>query len=199
MLSKEMFCIFSIAALLSGCATSPEVIKQQKENAAVLHEKYENQLVNNGESYAYISGVPHKCETYPLKSSLFCAFVVDSIDGKSVDFTVPYEPFGRKEGYFPISYSRLLLKIPAGTHDISVHGGKDRPYSKNLTVFKSVTFEAGKYYGITDKVDKNEDVVNFISEYIPDINFPKSDKRYYKLTKTISQYVYPNSDEVAPE
>jgi hypothetical protein len=178
---------------------SPEVINQQNENVAALHEKYENQLINNGQSYAYISGVPHKCESYQLKSSLFCAFVVDSIDGKSVEFTVPYEAFGRKVGYFPISYSRLLLKIPAGNHDITIHGGKDRPYSKNLTVFKGVMFEAGKYYAITDKTDKNEDVVNFISEYLPDNNFQKSDKRYYKLTKTVSQYVYPNSDEVASE
>jgi hypothetical protein len=199
MLAQMALSGFLCAVLLSGCTTSPEVIKRHNDNVAVLHEKYENQLIDKGQSYAYISGVPHKCETYPLKSSLFCAFVVYSINGKSVEFTVPYDAFGSKVGYFPVSYSRLLLKIPAGTHDITVRGGKDRPYSKNLTIFKGVVFEAGKYYAITDKTDKNEDVVNFISEYVPDNKFTKSDKRYYRLTKTVSQYVYPNSDNVASE
>lgn len=199
MLSNKTLSVFVFSALMVGCATSPEETKQQYEKVAVEHQKYENQLIDRGQSHAYISGVPHQCESYPLKSSLFCAFVVDSVDGKPVEFTVPYVPFGHRIGYFPVSYSRLFLKIPAGIHDISVRGGKSRPYSKNITVFKSVKIEAGKYYAITEKIDKNEDAVNFIAEYKSDNNFPRSVKEHYKIIKPVSQYVYPNSDEVAAE
>jgi hypothetical protein len=196
---KKALVVFAAFSMMSGCATSPEALKEQYEKVAVAHKNYENQIVSEGQPHAFISGIHHSCEDAPVKASLFCAFVVRSVDGKPVEFTVPYDPFSRKIGYFSASYSQLLLKIPTGTHDITIEGGTSRPYRSNLTIFKGVSIEVGKFYAITSKIDKNNDEVNFIAEYEPDNNFHRSSKRHFKIIRPASLYVYPNSDKIAPE
>ncbi len=171
----------SVVAILIGCSTEQKAVMaaQNRADIEAAVSAYDNQLVRSGEPYAVLSAQPRPIDDV----AVFSPYQLLVIDGKKLERT-PYS-FTRARP-LPRDLAFSELKVPAGTHDLTINGGAIRAY---FTKFSNVKFEAGKRYVIVEEVAPDETITVHVSEYRQDKRFAPIDKEYYVIGKRISDAV----------
>lgn len=170
-----------VVAVLIGCSTEQKaaMAAQNRADVEAAVSAYDNQLVQSGEPYALLSAQPRPIDDV----AVFSPYQLQTIDGKKLERT-PYS-FTRARP-LPRDLAFSELKVPVGTHDLTINGGAMRAY---FTKFSNVKFEAGKRYVIVEEVALDETITVHISEYRQDKRFAPIDKEYYVIGKRISDVV----------
>lgn len=168
-------------AILVGCSTEQKaaMAAQNRADVEAAVSAYDNQLVQPGEPYAVLSAQPRPIDDV----AVFSPYRLLVIDGKKLEQT-PYS-FTRARP-LPRDLAFSELKVPVGTHDLTINGGAIRAY---FTKFSSVKFEADKRYVIVEEVAPDETITVHVSEYRQDKRFVPIDKEYYVIGKRISDAV----------
>jgi hypothetical protein len=168
-------------AILAGCSAEQKAVAaaQHKAEIEAAVSAYDNQLVQPGEPYAVLSAQPRPIDDV----AVFSPYRLLTINGKKLEGT-PYS-FTRARP-LPRDLAFSELKVPAGTHDLTINGGAVRAY---FTKFSNVKFEVGKRYAIVEELAPDETITVHISEYRQDKRFAPSDKEYYVIGKRISDAV----------
>jgi hypothetical protein len=170
-----------VVAILIGCSTEQKaaMAAQNRADVEAAVSAYDNQLVQPGEPYAVLSAQPRPIDDV----AVFSPYQLLVIDGKKLERT-PYS-FTRARP-LPRDLAFSELKVPVGTHDLTINGGAVRAY---FTKFSNVKFEAGKRYVIVEEVAPDETITVHVSEYRQDKRFAPVDKEYYVIGKRISDAV----------
>jgi hypothetical protein len=170
-----------VVAILIGCSTEQKaaMAAQNRADVEAAVSAYDNQLVQPGEPYAVLSAQPRPIDDV----AVFSPYQLLVIDGKKLERT-PYS-FTRARP-LPRDLAFSELKVPVGTHDLTINGGAVRAY---FTKFSNVKFEAGKRYVIVEEVAPDETITVHVSEYRQDKRFAPIDKEYYVIGKRISDAV----------
>jgi hypothetical protein len=170
-----------VVAILIGCSTEQKaaMAAQNRADVEAAVSAYDNQLVQSGEPYAVLSAQPRPIDDV----AVFSPYQLLVIDGKKLERT-PYS-FTRARP-LPRDLAFSELKVPVGTHDLTINGGAIRAY---FTKFSNVKFEAGKRYVIVEEVAPDETITVHVSEYRQDKRFAPFDKEYYVIGKRISDAV----------
>lgn len=175
------FGLLACIAILAGCSAEQKAAQAAQYRADIEEavSVYDNQLVQPGEPYAVLSAQPRPIDDV----AVFSPYGLLTINGKKLELT-PYS-FTRARP-LPRDLSFSELKVPAGTHDLTINGGAVRAY---FTKFSKVTFEAGKRYVIVEQLAPDETIAVHISEYRQDKRFLPIDKDYYIVGRRISDAV----------
>jgi hypothetical protein len=170
-----------VVAILIGCSTEQKaaMAAQNRADVEAAVSAYDNQLVQPGEPHAVLSAQPRPIDDV----AVFSPYQLLVIDGKKLERT-PYS-FTRARP-LPRDLAFSELKVPVGTHDLTINGGAVRAY---FTKFSNVKFEAGKRYVIVEEVAPDETITVHVSEYRQDKRFAPVDKEYYVIGKRISDAV----------
>lgn len=169
-----------IVALL-GCSAQQKsaMAAQNRADVEAAVFAYDNQLVQPGEPYAVLSAQPRPIDDV----AVFSPYRLLTINGKKLEGT-SYS-FTRARP-LPRDLAFSELKIPVGSHDLTIAGGAIRAY---FTKFSNVKFETGKRYAIVEQLAPDETITVHISEYRQDKRFAPIDKEYYVIGQRISDAV----------
>lgn len=172
--------LIALTAALVGCSTEQRAVQaaQQRAEVAAIVNAYDNQLVQPGEPYALLSGQPRPIDD----AAVYSPYRLQDINGKALD-SPTYSFWHARPLPRDLAFSEL--RIPVGTHDLTIVGGAVRKYR---TRFTNVKFEAGKRYAIADELGPEGTLV-YIAEYRQDKRFAPIDKDYYVIGKRVSDAV----------
>lgn len=172
--------LIALTAALVGCSTEQQFVRaaQQRADVAAIVNAYDSQLVQPGEPYASLSGQPRPIDD----AAVYSPYRLHEINGKALD-SPTYSFWHARPLPRDLAFSEL--RIPVGTHDLTIVGGAVRRYR---TTFTNVKFEAGKRYAIVDKLGPEGTLV-YIAEYRQDKRFAPIDKDYYVIGKRVSDAV----------
>lgn len=182
-LRNVLVCMTAIGAL-SACAALEKRAEETRKIVAAKLERFSNQLIKEGESYATLRFYPPVSRHYGYGT--LDPIPINVIKFDNTTLSGYEEDLGFLSSYQALQTPHIPLKVPTGSHSFvaGVANG-----SIGYVKFNNVNFEAGKHYILkTVKYDRKKRRRTWqIYEYTLDTRFSLDERESVILGQPVSE------------